>query len=107
MGRLYETNPKFGQLEQEGGRTHLQGVRPLQTLGMGPSIRHPLPTALSSGSESGTSAGDAPSDDESDGSEVNPRLNRLDRGDPEEGDDIKYIRAVRAKVTPAVEEHPS
>jgi len=44
-GRLCEIDPKFGQLEQEGGRTHLQGMRPLQTSGMGLSIRHPLPTA--------------------------------------------------------------
>jgi hypothetical protein len=39
--------------------------------------------------------------------ETQPHLNRLDAEDPADGEDAKYIRAVRAKITPAVEENPS
>jgi hypothetical protein len=40
-------------------------------------------------------------------SEGRPRLNRLDAKDAEESQDVKYVRAARAKVTPAVEENPA
>ena len=62
--------------------------------------------SLKSELESNTSTTGA-SSDESDDSEIRPHLNKMDTVDPGEGEDVKYIRAVRAKVTPAIEEHPA
>ena len=59
----------------------------------------------SSGSESSTSMTEA-SSDSSRVLEVHPHLNRLGVEDWEESEDLKYVRAVRAKITPAVEENP-
>ena len=45
--------------------------------------------------------------DESESATEHPRMNALSTETQEETPDVRYVRAVRAKVTPAVEEHPA
>ena len=47
------------------------------------------------------------SSDESIKSEMQPHVNRLNTEDSEDSEDLRYVRVARAKITPAVEEHPS
>jgi hypothetical protein len=62
--------------------------------------------SATSGSESSTPTTETSSDD-SRMSRERPQVRRLNAEDHVEGEDMKYIRAVRAKVAPAIEEHPA